>query len=67
MAVKATFLMEDEKQKLVGETAKRMGISRSDFVRIAINEKLYRLGLLQSDGSIASQKLSESNEKRSEN
>lgn len=64
---KPSFQIEEEKQKIIDETAKRMGISRSDFVRIAINEKLYRLGLLQSDGGITSQKLSESNEKRSEN
>ena len=44
--------------KLVDETAKKIGISRSDFVRMAINEKLYRLGVLEPAGIAAHEKSS---------
>lgn len=64
MSHKTTVLLEDEKHRLVGESAKRIGISRSDFVRMAINEKLFRLGVLQSDGVVANQMVTDSNQNR---
>ena len=42
--------------RLVDETAKKIGISRSDFVRMAINEKLYRLGVLEPEGIVSREK-----------
>lgn len=53
---KPSFQIDDKRLKLVDETAKSLGISRSDFVRMAINEKLYRLGVLEPEGIAAHEK-----------
>jgi hypothetical protein len=50
---KPSFQVNEEILKLVDETAKKIGISRSDFLRMAINEKLYRFGVLKLDGTTA--------------
>ena len=50
---KPSFQINAETLKLVDETAKKIGISRSDLLRMAVNEKLYRLGVLKLDGTIA--------------
>ena len=47
---KPSFQINAETLKLVDETAKKIGISRSDLLRMAVNEKLYRLGVLKLDG-----------------
>ncbi len=39
--------------KLVDETAEKIGISRSDFFRMAVKEKLFRLGVLQQEQSLS--------------
>jgi len=54
---KPSFQIDSKILKLVDETAKKIGISRSDFVRMAINEKLYRLGVLE-EGIVAREKSS---------
>jgi hypothetical protein len=53
---KATFQEHEEKLRVVDDTAKKIGVSRSDFIRMAINEKLFRLGVIQSDGVLTHQK-----------
>lgn len=50
---KLSFQISEEIRKLVAETAQKMGVSQSDVVRIAVNEKLYRLGVLSSSGNSA--------------
>ena len=55
---KPSFQIDGKILKLVDETAKKIGISRSDFVRMAINEKLYRLGVLEPEGIVAREKSS---------
>lgn len=54
---KPSFQIDDKTLKLVDETAKKIGISRSDFVRMAINEKLYRLGVLEPEGIVPHEKI----------
>jgi len=36
--------------RTLDETAKKMGISRSDLIRMAIKKELYRLGVLNPTG-----------------
>jgi metal-responsive CopG/Arc/MetJ family transcriptional regulator len=48
---KPSFQIDGEILKLVDETAKKIGVSRSDFFRMAVNEKLYRLGVLSSNSN----------------
>ena len=55
---KPSFQIDGKILKLVDETARKIGISRSDFVRMAINEKLYRLGVLQPEGIVSREKSS---------
>jgi hypothetical protein len=50
---KPSFQTDEKTLKLVDETAQKIGVSRSDLIRMAINEKLYRLGVLQSDMATA--------------
>ncbi|MCL5949592.1 MAG: ribbon-helix-helix domain-containing protein [Candidatus Bathyarchaeota archaeon] len=50
---KPSFQINAETLKLVDETAKKIGLSRSDLIRMSINEKLYRLGVLKLDGTTA--------------
>jgi len=53
---KPSFQIDGKILKLVDETAKKIGISRSDFVRMAINEKLYRLDVLEPEGIVSHEK-----------
>ena len=55
---KPSFQIDNKALKLVDETAKKIGISRSDFVRMALNEKLYRLGVLEPEEIVSHEKVS---------
>lgn len=50
---KPSFQINDEILKLVDKSAEKIGVSRSDFLRMAINEKLYRLDILSLSGNSA--------------
>lgn len=53
MDKKPSFQMDAPTLKLVDETAEKIGISRSDFFRMAVKEKLFRLGVLQQEQSLS--------------
>lgn len=44
---KPSFQIDSNTLRSVDETAKKIGVSRSDLIRIALNEKLFRLGVLK--------------------
>jgi len=47
---KPAFQIDSETLKLLDDTARKIGVSRSDLIRMAIKEKLYRLGVLKPEG-----------------
>lgn len=47
---KPAFQIDSETLSLVDDTARKIGVSRSDLIRMAIKEKLYRLGVLKPEG-----------------
>ena len=44
---KPAFQIDSETLDLIDNTARKIGVSRSDLIRMAIKEKLYRLGVLK--------------------
>jgi predicted transcriptional regulator len=53
--LKISIEVKDAKVKKVDDTSEKMEISRSAFIRMAINEKLFRLGISPSDEAVVNQ------------
>lgn len=47
---KTSLVLATSDMTKLDETAEKMGISRSDLIRMAIKKELYRLGVLKPEG-----------------